>query len=237
MDGKGLAPPISAQVDSVLASLKELSTKATRDGLARYGIPSDKAFGVKAADIQKLAKQVGRNHELAEGLWKTGWLEARMMTAYLDEPERVTAQQMERWSRDFDNWAIVDTLCFCLFDKTPHAFGKIKVWSRSKDEFVKRAAFALLWGVSLHDKKTGDGPFLDSLKLIEREATDERNFVKKAVVMALRAVGGRSQALHDAAVELAQRLARSEHATARWVGKNSLRKLTSGASKRRLGRT
>lgn len=229
-------PPKPATAQFVIESLKSLATKATLQDMARYTIPSDKAFGVKVSDIQKLAKQLGRSHELAEELWQTGWYEARMMTAYLDEPERVTASQMDCWCRDFDNWAIVDTLCFCLFDRTPHAFSRIRKWAGSKGEFQKRAAFALLWGVSLHNKTNDDGQFLECLPLIERAAGDERNFVKKAVAMALRAVGERSKTLYDAAVALAQRLASSADATERWVGKDALKKLLSAATIRRLAK-
>lgn len=220
----------------VLEELKRLATKATLDGMARYSIPSEKALGVKVSDMQKLAKKIGPNHELAIALWKTDCYEARMMAAYLDEPERVTPTQMDQWCNDFDNWAIVDTVCFCLFDRTKHALNKIKQWSRLKGEFQKRAAFALLWSYSLHDKKQEDGVFLECLPLLERAANDERNFVKKAVVMGLRAVGERSTVLNDAAVDLAARLATSTDQTERWVGKESLKKLKSPATIKRLSR-
>ena len=122
--------PLGEDVESVVASLKLLATKATRDGMARYGLPSDKAFGVPVGVMQKLAKSLGRNHELAAELWETGWYEARMLAAFVDEPERVTAAQMDRWCKDFDNWGIVDTVCFHLFDRTAHAWQKITPWSR-----------------------------------------------------------------------------------------------------------
>ena len=221
-------------VASVLNSLKRLATKKSRDGMARYGIPSDKAFGVPVSVMQKLAKRLGRNHQLALAIWETGWYEARMLACYLDEPGQVTATQMDRWRRDFDNWAIVDTACFVLFDRTPHAWAKVEQWSRRHDEFGKRAAFALLWSLTVHDKQAGDEPFLRGLQLIEGAADDERHFVKKAVNMALRAVGKRNGALNAAAVELAERLAASDRPTARWVGKDALRELTSPALIRRL---
>jgi 3-methyladenine DNA glycosylase AlkD len=132
---------------------------------------------------------------------------------------------MDRWCRDFDNWGICDTVCFCLFDRTPHAWAKIAKWSGSREEFVKRAAFALLASLALHDKTTADGPFLASLPLIERAAADERNFVKKGVSWALRGVGRRSPALKAAAVTVAGRLAASTEPAARWVGKDALRDL------------
>ncbi len=141
---------------------------------------------------------------------------------------------MDRWCRDFDNWAICDSLCFHLFDRTPHAFAKVAAWSNQRDEFVKRAAFALLASLALHDKTAGDEPFLASLPLIERAATDERNFVKKGVSWALRGVGRRNVALNAAAVELARRLCDSSSAAARWVGRDALKELTSAAVVGRL---
>ena len=181
-----------------------------------------------------LAKRLGRNHELAHALWETDVYEARMLTSFVADPARVTPNEMDRWCRDFDNWAICDTLCFHLFDRTPHAFAKVKQWSDKRAEFVKRAAFALLASLALHDKTTGDGPFLATLPLIERAATDERNFVKKGVSWALRGVGRRSAALHSAAVALARRLVDSPEAAARWVGRDALRELTSAAVVRQV---
>jgi len=222
------------EVQSVITWLKRHGTKRNRDGMARFAIPSDKAFGVSVGDLRKLAKRLGPSHELAAALWKTGWYEARMLATFVDEPARVTPAQMDRWVRDFDNWAICDTACFALFDRTPHAWRKVAQWSRRREEFVKRTAFALLWSLSVHDKQAGDEPFIKCLRLIERAATDERHFVKKAVNMALRAVGKRNAALNGAAVEVAQRLAASPQAAARWVGKDALRELTGASVTRRL---
>jgi 3-methyladenine DNA glycosylase AlkD len=213
-------------VDAVVASLKRLGTKKTRDGMARYGLPSDKAFGVAVNQIQKLGKSIGRNHVLAEALWNTGWYEARMLAAFIDEPEKVTPSQMDRWCRDFDNWGICDTVCFHLFDRSPHAFRKVEQWSRRRDEFCKRAAFALLASLAGHDKKTSDDEFANCLILVERAAGDDRNFVKKGVSWALRGIGRRSPALKANALEVAKRLALSPDASARWVGKDALRDLT-----------
>jgi 3-methyladenine DNA glycosylase AlkD len=217
---------IQEEVQAALASLEEMSTQKDRENLARFGITASKFFGVSMSNIQKLAKRLGRNHELAAALWETGWYEARLLTSFVDEPARVTPEQMDRWCRDFDNWGICDTLCFHLFDRTPHAWAKVAQWSGEREEFVKRAAFALLASLAGHDKKAGDAPFLAALPLIERTATDERNFVKKGVSWALRGAGQRSPALHAAAVELARRLEASPEAAARWVGKDALRDLT-----------
>lgn len=221
-------------VQGVLTSLKRVATKATREGMARYGIPSDNALGVTMGNMKILAKRLGRNHALAEGLWQTGVYEARMLASLIDEPARVTPAQMDRWCGDFDNWGICDTACFALFDRTPHAWRKVEQWSRRREEFVKRAAFALLWGLTVHDKRADDALFVNGLLQIEGAASDERHLVKKAVNMALRAVGKRNRALNTAAVTVARRLAESPAAAPRWVGKDALRELTSPALARRL---
>ena len=214
--------------------LEATGSKRARDGMARYAIPSDKAYGISVGALRQKAKGLGRNHELALALWDTDRYEARMLATFIDEPERVTSAQMDRWCRDFDNWAIVDTACFALFDRTPHAWGKVAQWADSRDEWVKRAAFALLWSLTVHDRVSDDQPFLRALKLIERGATDDRHFVSKAVNMALRATGKRSAALNAAAIATAQRLATSNDAAPRWVGQHALRELGSASVKRRL---
>jgi 3-methyladenine DNA glycosylase AlkD len=222
------ARPSRGDVQAVLASLERVSSAKVREDMStRYGIHTKKAFGVMMRDMQKVAKSIGVNHELALALWDTGWYEARMVASMVDDPAKVTAAQMDRWCKSFDNWAICDTVCFKLFDRTPHAWAKVTQWSSKRDEFVKRTAFALLWALSMHDRRSGDAPFLRGLALIERAADDERNFVKKAVNMALRAVGKRNPALKKAAVAVAQRLAGSQDATARWVGKDAIRELAS----------
>lgn len=226
----------TSDAKTVLTWLERQGSQSARDGMARYGLPSDRAFGIAVGTLQQEAKRLGRNHDLAAALWESGWYEARMLAAFVDEPDRVTPAQMDRWSRDFDNWGITDTVCMHLFDRTPYAWAKVSLWAGRKGEFVKRAAFALLATLALRDKRGPDAPFLEGLVLIEREATDERNFVKKAVNWALRSVGERNAALHASASEVAERLAASEDATARWVGKDALRKLSSPAVLQRLAR-
>jgi 3-methyladenine DNA glycosylase AlkD len=228
------ARPVEEEVRSTLAWLERHATRRTRDGMARYGLPSDHAFGVTMADMKVLAKRLGKNHELALALWATGWYEARMLTSFVDEPARVTPAQMDRWCRDFDNWGICDTVCFHLFDRTAHAWPKVARWHDRPEEFVKRASFALLWALTVHDKQAGDEAFIEGLRFVEKAAPDERNFVKKAVNMALRAVGKRSIALNAAAVAVARRLADSPEPAGRWVGKDALRELTSAGVARRL---
>lgn len=224
----------SADAKSVVAALRRLANKKTRDGLARYGIPSKKALGVSVGKIRQLAKRLGKNHDLAAALWGTDIYEARMLTAFLDDPALVTPAQMDRWAKDFDSWAICDTLCFHLFDRTPHAFRKVAQWAGRREEFVRRAAFALLASLALHEKVADDAHFALCLPLIERASTDDRNFVKKGVSWALRGVGRRSPKLHAASVELAQRLSGSEDAAARWIGKDTLRDITRPAVMRRI---
>ena len=224
--------PVDEDVQSALDWLKENSTPHDYANLARFGITAGKAFGVSMANIQKLGKVVGRDHELAAALWKTGWYEARMLTSFVDDPARVTSAQMDRWCRDFDNWGICDTLCFKLFDQTPHAWAKVADWGDRPEEFVKRAAFALLASLALHDKKAGDAQFLETLPLVERAADDERHFVKKGVNWALRSIGRRNVTLNAAAVTLARRLAASPHAAPRWVGKDALGEFTKLAVKK-----
>jgi len=222
------------QVEAALVWLKKHSTRATRDGMARYAIPSDNAYGVAMKDIKALGKQLGQRNDLAIALWDTGVYEARMLTSFVADPALLKSTQMDRWCKDFDNWAICDAMCFNLFDRSPHRWAKVKQWSTSRKEFEKRTAFALLWSLSVHDKKAADEQFIDGLRLIERAASDERNFVKKAVNMALRAVGKRNQKLNSAAVLLARRLSDSDDQTARWVGRDALRELTSPSVKKRL---
>ncbi|PYU04338.1 MAG: DNA alkylation repair enzyme [Acidobacteria bacterium] len=222
------------EVQSALKWLKSHSTKATLDGMARYALPSDNAFGVAYRDMKVLGKRLGRNHELAGALWDTGVYEARMVASFVADPAQLTPAQMDRWCKAFDNWGICDTMCFNLFDRTPHAWAKVTHWSSSNDEFVKRTAFALLWSLSVHDKRTGDEPFIEGLTLIERAASDERNFVKKSANMALRAIGKRNRTLNAAAIAVARRLADSPNSVARWVGKDALRELTSPSVIRRL---
>ncbi len=236
-------------VREILARLKRRGTRANVDGMARYAITAKKVFGVSVAHLRAIGKPHRRNHPLALALWKSGWYEARMLTAFVDDPAQVTPAQMDRWCRDFDNWAICDALCFHLFDKTPHAWAKMRQWSREKGEFQKRAAFALMASVALHDKKADDRLFLPLLPIIERAAADDRNFVKKGVSWALRGIGRRSPTLRKPATALATKLAASDVRSARWIGRDALgdldrnrgevehasKRVRNGAARRRAG--
>lgn len=224
----------STDVAAALAWLERHASPKVRASMARYAIPAENAWGIAVGDLRKYARQVGRSHALAEGLWQSGWYEARMLAAFVDEPAAVTPAQMDAWAGDFDSWAICDTVCFHLFDRTPHAWKKVGPWARRRDEFVRRAAFALLASLTVHDKQADDDLFLQGLTLVERAAEDERNFVKKSVNWALRSIGKRSPALHAAAVALAERLAASDDPAARWNGKDALRELRSAGVVNRL---
>jgi 3-methyladenine DNA glycosylase AlkD len=215
-----------AEIAEALAWMEKRGSKRNREGMARYGIVAKKVFGVSVGDVRKLGKKLGRDHALAQALWATEWYEARLLVAFVAEPGKVKPAEMNRWAKDFDNWAVCDHACFHLFDKTPHAWGRIEKWSTSREEFVKRAAFALLASVALHDKKEGDERFLESLDLIEAAASDDRNFVKKGVSWALRGIGHRNPALKSAAIRKAKELAKSDDSTARWIGRDTLRDLT-----------
>jgi 3-methyladenine DNA glycosylase AlkD len=225
---------IEDRVADVLKWLDRRGTKRNRDGMARYGIVAPRAFGVSVGDLREIGRRVGRDHEIALALWDSGWHEARMLCAFVAEPARVTPRQMDRWARDFDNWAICDGICFHLFDKTPHAWRKVDAWAPARQEFVRRAAFALLAALALHDRRTADERFLAAFPLIERAASDERNFVKKGVSWALRGVGSRSAPLNAAALDLARRLAASESSPARWIGRDTLKDLNRPLVRKRL---
>lgn len=212
-------------VAAELAWLERRGSARDREGMARFGITSPRLFGVSVATLRARAKQLGRDHDLALALWDAGWHESRMLGALVDDPDRVTVKQMDAWARDFDNWALCDTTCFHLFDRTPHAWGRVDAWAARRDELVKRAAFALLAGLALHRKREGDEPFVERLPLIEAAADDDRNYVKKGVSWALRSVGHRSAALHAAAMDTAARLAAREEKAARRIGRDALRDL------------
>lgn len=223
-----MARAIDGRVAAALRSLEARASAKFRDDMAkRYGIvTADRTLGVPMAQIQKIAKEIGHDHALAGALWRKRVYEGRMLAIYVAEPAALTAKQMETWARDFDNWGIVDTACFKLFDQTPHAWPMARAWAERPQEFVKRAGFALIACLALHTKGGPDAPFLSALKLIEREAADERNFVKKGVSWALRAIGGKkSPALKVAALKVAERLAASADPGARWAGKDVLRAL------------
>lgn len=216
---------VEGKLSDIIASLRKSASTKFRDDLApRYGIvTADQVIGVPMAAMQKLAKAYAPDHALAESLWNAGYYETRIVAVMVEDPAQVTARQMDRWRRDFDNWAVTDTACFKLFDRLPHASGRVASWAKLNDEFGRRAAFALLASMALHGHGEEDD-FVRGLALIEEAATDERNFVKKGVNWALRSIGGKkSPALRKAARSLAKQLAASPDPTSRWIGKDALR--------------
>jgi len=222
-------------LDQVLAKLHKLENKDRLKGKAHYGINVDNALGLTMPEIRGIAKIVTKNHELAEALWQAGLHETRLIASMIDHPKWVTEDQMERWVVDFDSWDMCDQTCGELFDKTSFVTKKIHEWSARDEEYVKRAGFVLIAWHAVHDKKRDDKDFLQFLPLIERESTDSRNFVKKAVNWALRQIGKRSAALHPHGLALSEKLAASDNKTARWIGNDAARELKSEKVLKRLG--
>jgi 3-methyladenine DNA glycosylase AlkD len=226
---------LARDVESVLAELRALGSEENRAGMARFGINTGRAFGISMAAMRPLARRLKRDHALAEALWKSGWHEARILAALIDEPAKVTPAQMDRWAAAFDSWDLCDQACMKLFARTPHVAEMVRRWAEDEREFVRRAAFALIAGYAVHGTKAPDAEFVAFLPLIERHATDPRNFVRKAVNWALRQIGKRSVALHAAALSLAQELAGSDDRTARWIGRDAVKELTDPKQMARLG--
>ncbi|UCH97144.1 MAG: DNA alkylation repair protein [Candidatus Aminicenantes bacterium] len=221
-------------VEEVLEKLKEKSRPDQVEGMARFGMTAEQRLGVRVPDMRKLAKEIGKDHELALALWKTKIPEARITAALIGEPDRVTEEQMEDWVKDFNSWDVCDQVCMNLFDKTPLAWKKILDWSQREEEFVKRAAFALIACLAWHDKTAGDEKFINLLPVIKREAADERNFVKKAVNWALRHIGKRNINLNQAALKAAKEIQAIDCKTARWIASDAIRELESQGVQKRL---
>jgi len=219
-----------------VAELKRLGEKKNVEGMARFGIRARKVFGVSKPKLDELAKKIGKNHELGMKLWKTGIHDARILGALISEPEMVDAKQMDRWVKDFDNWDVCDGTCCHLFVLGAPAWKKAFDWTRRKREFEKRAGFALAAFLAVHDKRAADAVYEEFLKVIEREAWDDRNFVRKGVNWALRNVGKRNLRLNRAAIATAERIRRQDTRAARWIAADALRELRSKAVQKRLRR-
>jgi 3-methyladenine DNA glycosylase AlkD len=226
----------SAEASAIVARLRASGSERNRAGMARYGINTARAFGVSMEAMRPLARTHRRDHDLAAALWASGYHEARILAAMIDDPKLVTRSQMDRWVADFDSWDVCDQACMKLFAKTPFVAGKVSRWAKDKREFVRRAAFATIAGYTVHAKGAPDAEFLPFLAVIEAHATDERNFVKKAVNWALRQIGKHSKSLHRPALALARKLAASNDGTARWIGKDAVRELTDPVQLARISR-
>lgn len=220
----------------VIDELRRTGTRRNVEGMARFGIRPTKAFGVAKPKLDVLARKIGRNHGLAQELWATGFHDAKILAGMIDEPSKVSAGQMEAWVRDFDNWDTCDGTCCHLFVFAAPAWKKAIAWTRRKKEFQKRAGFALAAYLAYRDKAASDYKFLKVLKIIEREAGDERNFVRKAVNWALRNIGKRNLKLNRAAIATGERLRQRESRSARWIAADALRELRGEAVQVRLRR-
>lgn len=225
----------SATADTVIAWLQARRSEANLAGMARYGITTSRAFGVPNADLRPLARAIGRNHDRALALWETGWREARLLAAFTEERKKVSADQARRWAGDFDSWEIVDGVAD-LFVDAGLADQLVEKFAADEREFVRRTAFAMICWVAVHLKKRPDAEVLAYLPLIERHASDPRNFVRKAVNWALRSIGKRNQACHAAALAMARDLSASEDRTARWIGRDAVKELTADKTLARLAR-
>jgi 3-methyladenine DNA glycosylase AlkD len=225
---------MSVDFQSILAELESMKDDAAKEGMARYGIATDKAWGVSVAALRGMAKRIGKDHELAARLWNHGWRETRLLAAMVEDPARVTEKQMDQWARALDSWDVCDGLCNDLFRLTPFARAKAVEWSARPEPYVKRAGFVLMAVTALHDTREPDGTFIEFLQWIEREAGDDRNAVKKAVNWALRQIGKRNHELHGRAVRTAEAIREQGTPSARWIARDALRELTSVEMKRRM---
>ena len=220
--------------DQVLRELKSVADPKVREKLAYFGVNVPKAYGISTPVLHAFAKHVGKNQSLAEELWSSEIHEARILATLIGEPEKTTASQMERWARDFDSWDLVDSTCCYLYAGAKPAWDKIHEWSSRRGEFEKRAAFSLAAYLSYKDKTAEDARFERFLSVIEREAHDERNFVRKAVNWALRNIGKRNLHLNGAAIRSAERIRQQDSRAARWIASDALRELKSDAVQKRL---
>jgi 3-methyladenine DNA glycosylase AlkD len=223
-----------AGVEEVLAMLRERARPDQLDGMSRFGIATDNRLGVSIPALRKLAKGIGKNHELALDLWKTGIQDAMILAAMIDDAAAVSEEQMEDWVQDFNSWDVCDQVCMNLFDKTPLAWKKVRDWAVREEEFVKRAAFSLIACLAWHDKEARDKSFIDLLPVIRTAATDERNYVKKAVSWALRHIGKRNLLLNGEALKAARQVREEDSRAARWVAAGALRELESEAVQNRF---
>ncbi len=219
---------------SIIKRLEALADPKVAKGMAWAGVKAGKVYGISIPSLRKIAKETGKNHALAQELWASGIHEARIIACMIDDHKLVTEGQLETWVRDFDSWDLCDGCCGNLFDKTAFAYRKAVEWSSRQEEYVKRAGFVMMATLAVHDKKAKDSSFLEFLPIIERESTDDRNFVKKAVNWALRQIGKRNESLNKAAIETARAIRNIDSKSARWVASDALKELTSEAVRTRL---
>ena len=222
------------QYENILKKLKTLSNPKAVEGMARFGISPENTYGVSVPNLRKIAKEIGRDHSLAQQLWDSGIHEARILASIIDEPNQVTKKQMDAWIRDFDSWDVCDQCCMNLFDKTPMAWEKAIEWTNREKEFEKRAGFALMACLAWYDKESPDKKFLVLLPAIKRQADDDRNYVKKAVNWALRNIGKRNLNLNKKAIETAKEIQKMDSRSAKWIASDAIRELMRRAVQERL---
>lgn len=218
----------------IIKKLKSLENKKNVEGMARFGISIRNTLGISVYTLRDMAKEIEKDHELALELWNSGIHEAQMLASFIDIPEKVTPQQMDSWVRDFDSWDVCDQVCSNLFDKTPYVHKKILQWTKDEREFVRRAGFVLIACAAVHRKEWSDKDFERYFPLLKKYATDERNFVKKAVNWALRQIGKRKFSLNKKAILLAKKIQKQESKSAKWIASNALTELESEAVQKRV---
>lgn len=218
----------------IMGELKSKRNLKNAAGMARFGITGKMMYGVSMPEVRKLGKIVGKDHKLAGQLWKSGVHEAKILAGIVEEPEKFTAQQADKWIRDFDSWDVCDQVCMNLLWKMPFAYEKAKAWSRLEPEYEKRAGFALMAVLAWKDKEAQDSKIEQFLPIIKREATDERKMVKKAVNWALRQVGKRNLALNKKAIKAAKEIQKIDSKAAKWIAADAIRELEGEAVQRRL---
>ncbi|MCK5026085.1 MAG: DNA alkylation repair protein [Nanoarchaeota archaeon] len=221
-------------IDDIIKELKKLSVPNRKADFLRFGINIDNALFIQMPVLRDIAKSVGKNHKLVEDLWNTGIHEARIIACLIDEPDKVTEKQMEKWVKDFNSWDICDQCCNNLFRKTRFAHQKAVEWSSREEEFVKRAGFVMMAVLAVHDKKSEDNVFLKFLEIAKKESTDERNFVKKAVNWAIRQIGKRNELLNQKATAICHQIEKKDSKSSKWIAKDALRELNSEEVKKRL---
>jgi 3-methyladenine DNA glycosylase AlkD len=211
-------------VEEALARLRALADPARLAGMARYGIGGGTAIGVTVAELRALAKELGRSHELAQGLWDSGVHEARILASLVEERDRVDEAQLDRWVADLGSWDLCDQFCQNLVRHTPFAWAKALEWSGRPEPFVRRAGFATMAGLAVSDRTADDARFAPFLQVVAERADDDRPIVRKGASWALRQIGKRNPSLRARAVAVAQAL-RDGGPGARWVGGDALREL------------
>ncbi len=218
----------------IIKKLESLTDPKAIEGMARFGISAQSIYGVSMPDLRKLAREIGKDHLLAQRLWESQNRETRILASLVDIPAEVTLIQMDNWVKDFDSWEVCDQCCMNLFEKMPVAYEKAVEWSFHAEEFVKRAGFVLMARLAVSDKKSSDNKFEEFFSHIKRGAPDERNMVKKAVNWALRQIGKRTLSLNSLAVKVAENIKNMDSRSAKWIASDALRELNSEAVLRRL---